>query len=522
MNGVSETLTGFWNKIKKEWKTAFTVTFLLGLLIHLPVFLGDFPNHDGLDSMYFDQNMITSGRWFLTIACGLSSYFSLPWLTGLLSLMYLGIAAAALCEFLHVRDTLRILLISGLLVSFPALCATYGYLFTADGYMMALMLVMLALTVTDGFKKGFLAGGILLSFSLGIYQSYLAFAAILALTGIMRILFADPEEGYGSTGKDKLRNCLKYAAMGGIGLIFYYLMLRILLLVQGKVLASYQGINGAENTGISLMGRLKALYHDFAAFTVKGRVLGNGMLSYGLWILLLFAAGILFFRKRLIKKPLRILWLFLYALLIPLCVNWILLVSPQVNYHLLMRYQWVLFPILLLWAATQENRKTEKGAENRKSGTPDGILQWCLFVSVAGLIFHYAVTDQIAYANLEKKYEKTYAYCLRLVDRMEQTPGYTRDMPVAMIGVQSRETFPLTDVTGAVTDPMIGMNGDYLLYTGRNYQAFCKHYLGVTFELVPEEAMEEIYYSDEYQAMDSFPGPESVKVVNGILYIKTE
>ena len=45
-------------KLKTEWKTAFLATFVIGLLIHLPMLLSDIPNHDGLDSMYFDQNMI--------------------------------------------------------------------------------------------------------------------------------------------------------------------------------------------------------------------------------------------------------------------------------------------------------------------------------------------------------------------------------------------------------------------------------------------------------------------------------
>ena len=83
--------------IRKEWKTAFWTVFILGLLIHFPVIAGDFPNHDGLASMYFDQNMITSGRWFLTVACGFSSYFTLPWLIGILGLCFLSCGAAALC-----------------------------------------------------------------------------------------------------------------------------------------------------------------------------------------------------------------------------------------------------------------------------------------------------------------------------------------------------------------------------------------------------------------------------------------
>lgn len=132
------------------------------------------------------------------------------------------------------------------------------------------------------------------------------------------------------------------------------------------------------------------------------------------------------------------------------------------------------------------------------------------------------MTDNIAYSNLQKKYEKTYAYCLRLADRMEQTKGYHTGMPVAMIGVQNRENLPQTDITGEVTGSMIGMTGDYLIYTDTNYQAFMKHYLGVTMELVPDEEMERIYTTREYQELNSFPEEGCMRVVDGVLYIKTE
>ena len=189
------------------------------------------------------------------------------------------------------------------------------------------------------------------------------------------------------------------------------------------------------------------------------------------------------------------------------------MISPSVTYHLLMRYQWVIYPILFfafIWKETDGATKTGVA------------LQWVALLAASILVLHFAVTDNIAYSNLEKKYEKTYAYCLRMVDRMEQTEGYYTGMPVAMIGVQNKETLPETDITGDVTSGMIGMTGDYLIYTDTNYQEFMKNYLGVTMNLVSDEEMERIYYTDEYQALNSFPETGSMKVVDGILYIKTE
>ena len=175
-----------------------------------------------------------------------------------------------------------------------------------------------------------------------------------------------------------------------------------------------------------------------------------------------------------------------------------------------MRYQYVIY-IMAMIAFTDKYMQRE----NKITGA-------ILLSAVSVLIFNYVVTDNIAYSNLEKKYEKTYAYCMRLADRMEQTEGYYQGIPVAMIGVVSDNEYPLTDVTGDVTSKLLGITGDTLLYTGKNYKAFFANYLGITMELIPIENMETIYNSKEYWEMDSFPAQNSMKVVDGVLYVKTE
>ena len=66
------------------------------------------------------------------------------------------------------------------------------------------------------------------------------------------------------------------------------------------------------------------------------------------------------------------------------------------------------------------------------------------------------------------------------------------------------------------------MNGDSLLYRGDNYRLFIRHYLGASLNILPADAMAEMYYSEEYTAMDSFPGKNSIRIIDGIMYIKTE
>ncbi len=501
--------------IKREWKLAFLSALILGILVHLPMMVSDIPNHDGLDSMYFDQNMITSGRWFLMVACGFSSFYSLPWVTSLLGIVLLALTAVMLVEFLEVKETISIVLVSGLLVTFPALASTFAYVYTMDGYMLALLLAVSACVLVKKGRWGFVAGGFCLAFSMGIYQAYLPFAMLLCIYGALQLLL---EQGEGLTLKSRFRQVLRYLYMGIIGVGAYYGILQVLLLLQGKLLADYQGISGmatgTESRG--LVAQIVVMYRDFLAFTVKGNVFAGGWFgpaAVAVLLLTLFLAVMgLAIAKKWWKKPLFFVIMCLVVLGVPLATNVLLFISPQVNYHLLMRYQWVLFLVIPVAFAERYRAQIQFGS----------LLQWLAATAAAVMIFQYGVTDNIAYSNLQKRYEKTYAYCVRLLDRIENTEGYYQGIPIAMIGVVGEDPYPVTDITGEVTDGMIGMNGDSLLYTSTNYQAFMKHYLGATLNFVPVEQMGEIYYTPEYIEMESFPGETGVKIVDGILYVKTE
>lgn len=518
MNTPLEALKKLNQKIGSRQKTAFLAAFTIGLLVHLPAMLSDIPNHDGLASMYFDQNMITSGRWFLTVACGFSSYFTVPWIIGLIGLFFLSLTAAVLAGLLELQDPLTICLTSGLLAVFPALASTFAYVFTLDGYMMAMFLSVLAVSLTKRYRIGFLPGALCLAFSVGIYQAYLPFAVLLCIEQILQM---ETEGKFGRDPRQALTQTGKYLGMGFLGMAFYYGILQVLLLIQGKELASYQGINSVGMAqGAGLVAAIKTVYRDFFAFTFRGQVLFQNPFSAAAFFALTAAAAYAVLRLAVKGKWWKKIGFYgtLVGLMVclPLAASCVLLVSPGVTYHLLMRYQWVLF---LIGMAAYTDRYFEKQGG---SGSADRIFQWIVALSLAVLVFCYALADNIAYTNLEKRYEKTYAYCLRLLDRIEQTPGYYQGIPIAMIGVVGDDVFPATDLTGKVTANMIGLSGDSLLYTGENYEAFIKYYLGASLNILDMEEMPDIYDAPEYVEMDSFPGETSIKLVDGILYIKTE
>lgn len=486
-----------------DGRTAFFAALIIGLITHMFIMVKDIPNHDGLASEYFDQNMITSGRWFLGTACGISSFYTLPWLIGLLAITYIAVTTVFVVKFFEMKRKSAIILTAGFMVAFPSIVSNFAYVFTMDGYMIGLFLAVLSVFLTKKYKFGWTFGAVALAFSLGIYQAYLPFAMLLCLYEVGRIFLCE---------KEKLKKIVRYPLMGVIGAALYYVLLQVLLKLQHKELDTYQGINNLEGSGNGgILASVKAMYVDFVKFTLKGNVLFHDKL--GLTICTMFAViSVVAIVMLVIKHKLYSnIWLYvtvlMTAVLVPLCTNVILVISKDVTYHLLMRYQWVLFIIF----AISILEKSELSV--RASG-----------LALAGLLlFTYIVTANISYYNMNEKYEKTYAYCNRLVERIESTPGYYTGMPICMIGVIGNENYPSTSVTGNVTSGIIGADGDYLVYTATNYRDFCKHYLGVTLNISSADENGGYFYNEDYYAsMGSFPASDSVKIVDGVMYIKTE
>ncbi len=514
-----------WNVVKKkEYAVPFLSAVIVGLLTHMFLFTNKLPNADAMTSFYFDQNMVTSGRWFLTVVCGISSYYDLNWIIGILSVLYLAIAAVFISEFFEVKTLSTRGCIGALLVTFPALTATFAYLYTADGYMLAFLLAVLAAYFTRKYKWGFIGGAVCLACSIGSYQAYLAVTVLLCLFSLMNMCLAN------QTFKEIWSKAWRYLVMGIGGGVLYYVALKVCLSVQGKELDTYQGINEMGKISLqTLPEMIFDAYFDFAAFALKGNIFINNGFSLVCVVLLtvVVCATALFcyLKSKAFKRWYQTLLLLVFTAMIPLGTNIIFFMSSDVNFHLLMRMQWVLLPI---YAVVLSEAWPIKKDENELMGNSKKKISFSLIIACigviasAGLSYQFALMDNIAYFNMNERYEKTYAYCLRLVDRMEQTEGYVQGMPVAMIGVVDESKYPMTDITGDVTSRISGSTGDILIYKGEQYAAFMKHYMNVTINPVVGDQIIEIYNSPEYREMDSFPAENSMKVVDGVLYIKTE
>ena len=104
---LDRTLRKYWQALPAARKWAFLSCFISGYLIHIFAFTNIIPNSDGLSRVFDPQQMTVSGRWFLHYASMLNGFTQMPALIGLLSMVFLSLAAALAVGVLGItRQTL--------------------------------------------------------------------------------------------------------------------------------------------------------------------------------------------------------------------------------------------------------------------------------------------------------------------------------------------------------------------------------------------------------------------------------
>ncbi len=403
-------LTFYQEKIKTEWKLAFFSAFFLGLLVHLYKFTNLLPNADALYNFYSSQNMAASGRWFLSIACMFGSYFDLPWVNGILSLMFMGVTAAMVTEVFGMKNPVLILLSSGLLVSFPAITATMAYEFTADGYMLAMALAALSVCLSRMEYLGkkywprLVLSGLCICLACGIYQAYVSFAFVLAVCYFMVELL----ENRRSDGD--LRNWI-FAQVGiyGCALAGYYLIWKLCLAAQNFTASSYQGIDrvGIMGAGDLVQSVLK-IGRDFVRFFTEWNILEHGVTVYSvlnLLFLLSFGGALVIaaVKTGLCRKPVRLVLFALCLAALPVgCFLWYL-TSPDVVYHALMLQSMCL--LYILTAVLFDRWISPRGSS-------------LALLLLTAIVVNNAVTANMYYNFMHQSFEKTRAAAVELNTRI--------------------------------------------------------------------------------------------------------
>lgn len=492
-----------YHALGKQYKLAFFATFCMGLLVHMYMFTNKLPNHDYVYNIHTDQFLwpLSLGRWFLNVVTGLSSYFSLPWVNGVLTIFYLAVAAGFLVAVLELSNAVPVLLCCGLLVSYPALTDTIGYMFTVDGYMFGFLLSVMAVWFWE--KKsvpGFMAYAICLALTVAIYQSYLSVSVYLILIRLILDIF---EQKYGN--RELLKKGGIALAGGALGMILYYAGLMIMMKYHNVDFAGYMGIDQAAVPGIGTLAA--TLGRDTMAF-IELFVGGNSdftayeLLNILFMLALLAAYLMIGIKTGLYRKKLQTVLLIAASLLfIPTAYLWNF-ISQDVIYRFLMLYCVVLLYMLLIKLTDQYLT---------------GWFSNAVMVLTMGIVLNFTLIDNIAYYNLELCWEQTYATAVRMEERITSLEDYDPKAPLFVSGtIRTEEREWLQERIPY----MIGTNDVNLMRNQTFVVKIIEVDLGHTYDQAGGGNKESVIDTPQFQNMGCWPEADSVQMINGVIVVK--
>lgn len=505
----TELLSLYKTRVKHTWKVAFFTTFVACLLIHFYKFTNFLPNHDAFYNVYSTQDITGSGRWFLRYACGISSYFDLPWVNGVLCAVYLGLTTAVITELFNLKNPVVIALSGIVLAASPCTTETLFFGYTADGYMLGLLFSALSayFSCKEHAWWRYLLSSVLLCLSLAVYQAYLSFAMVLCIVFLVNALLRD-ETDLAKAFRWILRHAVIYAAAAAV----YYLIWQLAMAVKEIEPVEYQGIStiGRISLPTILLGIKKSII-NLVLFFVEWNILEHPATLYAILnvVFLLSFAGILLlalYKSGALRRPAKAAFILLcLAACVPVISVWALL-SDTVLYRPMMLHSiCVLFIFALMlfdeWAP-------------KKIGTVFAVFMLLV-------VYNFGLIANIAYFYLDKCEERSHYVGSSM---MSQAESFINDADsvdtIAFVGERGQDVYLVDDPNVDKIHIFLPMLESDLLYDHSHAYLYLKHTFGLELPEASAEQISILENTDQVRDMPVWPQDGSVQIIDGCLVFK--
>ena len=501
-----------WDKIRMladvRRKTAFFSVIIIGLLAHIYKFTNTLPNHDALFALYTNNNVIGSGRWFLAVACAPSSIYDLPWINGVFSLLWIGLTALVLIDYFEIKSKPAVILLSGLLVTFPCVVNTFLFEFTADAYFMSMLLATLGANFVKLGRnkvKDLVLSVVCICLSCGIYQAYLSFALLLAVCHFVLVLL----EGENSN-KECFRWIVNQVVVYSLAIAAYYGIWKLLMFVQGTDVNSYIGFTGFRGYSLqNIIVGVKNTARTLAFFFLSRNIFEYGLSVYtvlNLLFLATLAVAVLVavIKSGIIKRKVQFLLLVLCFVAMPVFACVWNFVTVDMSYHMVMLQSLCVLYILLLVLS-----EDFLGIRFRELV--------CLLLLV--LTAKFTIQANQVYFEMNRTIERSRATAIEMISRIHQLDdGSIKE--IALVGSIERS---LVNIGNSEYDE-IWVNGhqvrNNLVYDHVYGNLFLQCYTDSHYSPVSEAVLADMGSSSEVGEMSIWPFADSVRIIDGVAVVK--
>ncbi|MBQ7959913.1 MAG: glucosyltransferase domain-containing protein [Clostridia bacterium] len=496
--------------ILPQWKVCFFTAFLVGLMAHLYKITNWLPNWDSLVFRYDSQNMVALGRWFLPVVCSVSSFYDLPFLNGIIAIVFHALGAVCICRMFDVQKKITAGLIGAVIVSFPTVTSVMMYNYVADGYSIAFFLSVLAAFWMTKEKPKFLLSSVLIALSAGIYQAYITVTIMLILLKLI-----DEIVYHNASFRNLLKKVLHMIFSGILGVALYGIILKDLLGILSVKLLDYQGMGEtASLSNIDLIASLYVVKETFVKcfFDVSGGVNVYVALNYFVLIFTLVYYFKCIVKIRIYKNPANTVMIGILSVMLVFGAGVLAFVNPVVDYHNLMLMGYSVFYLffLLIYEREEESEKYSS------------VKCWIVLITAITIISNQIVISNVSYHKAQMAYEKSYGVLVRIADRIEQTPGSEACKRILVIGaLDDSEAYSVNltpDITG-ITDGYIVRADDETV--GQSVlTSSLNDYCGKNYEFVSGEEKKNFIQREEIKSMKKWPQKDCVAVVDDTIVIK--
>lgn len=496
-------------RFRPEWRFAFFSAFGFGLLAHFYKMTNWLPNWDSLVFRYDAQQMLQFGRYFLSLACGLSSYYDLPWLNLLLGLLYLSCAAVCVAALLRLQKPVTLVLTGALIAVFPTVTSTFAYEYVADGYCLAMLAACLsALLLTRKGRATFFAGAACLWFAVGTYQAYLTVTIPLLLLWLLDDLLFHRRSAAAS-----LRSALRFLAGGVLAGAAYLAVMQLVLALSGTALSNYQGIDTAGS--LHIRSALHSCIDRFFRFFFD---LHNGLNAWFVLNVLVFALLAVFVLAALVQQtlwhdPARLGLLLVYLASLPVGATALYFLNPWVDYHNLMTMGYAAFYLGFVLFYERLGGLSPRFA---------ALKSWAILLVGGAVVFYCIVLASVCYHLSQMSYERSYGTLVRIADRIEQLDDAASCTKVAVIGHLPDSKAYSADLSPEMTGYTAGLilRADDPLVDQSVLTAALNDYCSTNYTFATREEKQQLLTLDEVQQMPLWPQTGSVAVVGNTIVIR--
>lgn len=421
-----------------------------------------FTTGDALCNIWFDGNLIWIARWSSAWLSSLSTDLTMPYINGMIVLFAVAILSALLVELLEIRSALMAVLVGGVLMCFPTVSDTLGYLHNADAYMLAAMLSVLGFFVLERFRWGMIPAVALITLGTGTYQ-----ACATLVIGLMFVrgvqLLVDTEE----TAKVLWLRAIKWIVCMAVSIALYYVLAQVFSSHSGIAIGSYQSVT--EKASLATLQLIPQnflmCYQDFAAQLAWQP---DGPLTLVGWLNILIVAAtvlltLVMFAAKQRKNLFRWLTLLLLIVFAPFFLCSIRLFNPDTVYSL-MRYS---VAGVYLWALWMIDRLPEIFDRKKRMCLPACAAGWVTVLCTTLCIFQWTVSANYSFYQATLDYEKMYAQCVKFIDMAESHEDYMGGMPILVIGdmanneMRSVPALNQTKYYSSFMESILGVNAPY-------------------------------------------------------------